>query len=460
MRRSASATAVLAVLVYCLSPSQLLARLELDHCHTAVHPLPVCRMAAFSMCPAATALPLAVACCGIRTAPMPRLYSPLALLAAKKVVVSATMVTPVRIMHPSYYQQKRPRPRFQDVFRGWAVELTKPDFNLQHAAKAVRFLPKLNFSGFTAEDPFFVALMDRCTKLLCEGNVSGKDISDMLSASALLRHQLPQLQEKLLPQLLNLSLQELDQGDWRVLVRFTVAARELQDGAQDLWTQLPRHLRAIADKAQVIATEDFPKLGSALANMPLDIPEVQSTLEELQAEAFRRLVDLDLPGIVMMLSAFSSARGNLSPELLDKASNVVLEKIAMKPTTLVDPELAKMVHAYAVLDVRNAALLKGVARTAIRQGLAMMGAWSVAALSWSYNKLAAPGDGLADFRRLVGDEVRLRGLSHDEVACSRHGPDGNGNHTLHRFWESRGPREHQRPLFIAPRPIGVLRGPQ
>ena len=55
----------------------------------------------------------------------------------------------------------KPQAYWRDVFRVWEREILKADFAIQHAAKALRLLPKVNFTGMPRRHPVLLKLLNR-----------------------------------------------------------------------------------------------------------------------------------------------------------------------------------------------------------------------------------------------------------------------------------------------------------
>lgn len=55
----------------------------------------------------------------------------------------------------------KPKAYWRDVFRVWEREILKADFAIQHAAKALRLLPKVNFTGMPRRHPVLLKLLNR-----------------------------------------------------------------------------------------------------------------------------------------------------------------------------------------------------------------------------------------------------------------------------------------------------------
>jgi len=357
---------------------------------------------------------------------------------------------PVQLLHPSKVQKGRPRARWQDTFRVWRREIPKPDFNILHAAKAVRLLPKLTFANMPADQPVFLNLMNQTKRLLKQGEAGGQEVGAMIRACAALRTDLPQLQAELLPLLVPLVPETISDMTAMDLTNLVLASAELrEDDLPDLWEVMPSQLGVIADGAGEIEIKDIPALLALIRKMPDEEGKATRAMEALQHQAVEKLPDFSLPQLASLIWGLED---DIERRLLTAVSSRVANRTATWNYKEVHPDLWRLVCAYGKLGVHEAPVLKAVARRALREGLDGLSGWGLAALVWAYSKLENASDGLADFRRHLDREVELREMSEELISQSYLGPDGGGNATLRRLWAAHPSRRAGRQMLLAPPP--------
>jgi len=366
---------------------------------------------------------------------------------------------PVFILHPSRVKKGHQMAPYHNVFKVWRREISKPDFNIKHAAKAVRLLPNCRFIGFDASDKVWVNLMNRSRELLTAGGVGGREVAAMVWAAATLRVELPQLQEALLPSLLPLVSQTIGDMDVEDLGKLVRAASQLRDVAPELWEVLPLHLELLAEKAATLKDEDLVEVSELIATMPEDCRSRAQALQALAQDVLRRIEDFTLPLLARALPIFvrtpvgvTETRSDLEEELWEATSTFVARQARFWNKKDVEPHLWLVAVHFARHRRRDASVLRAVARRALRDELARLSGWGLSALLWSYEELATPRDGLADFRRHLWYEAELRGLPTERLAASSLGPDGGGNQVLRDLWAGFGPRQAEQLPLLAPRP--------
>lgn len=388
--------------------------------------------------------------------------------------------TPAQILHPSKLQRGKSQVSFRDVFRVWKLEIQKPDFSARHAAKAIRLLPKCSFHSFKGEHPVLTSLLDRTKDLLSQGLASGDEVADMLGAAARLRTRLPQLQAALVPELLAVLSQVITGMSLESMSKLILASNDLKDVAPELSRALPECLATIAEQVHNVPTDDLPQMvlivaslqapgssegaqrgdseGGAAANASKVVP-VSGLLTALSVEVRRRIKDFALPQLASVTWGLVVG-GALGPRVRDSISKVVAERASTWSRKELDPDLWRIVCAFARAGARDARLQRTIARIALRETLASIDTWGIAAMAWSYEELHQQGDGLSDFRRHLAAEVELRGLAVDQVKLSRLGPDGGGDPELAALWRRLGSREPKGPVAggwqIAPRPMQLI----
>ncbi|CAE7384649.1 unnamed protein product, partial [Symbiodinium natans] len=379
---------------------------------------------------------------------------------------------PVQILHPSKVMRGRSKARWQDVFRVWEREIPKPDFAIHHAAKAVRLLPKVNFRGLPTEEegshPVLQHLLrrtqellqlDNCTVAVSEGISAGRnrreglcaeDVAAMIRAAESLATRLPQLQKDLVP-----SLQEKVQAAVTRLSDKDVISILLAgswESVPEVWAQFLGRLRP--DLADSVSMEDLPSLVRLLTGMPDTVAAARGERSNSQSAELLLTLREQVSAVAPMMSLsdladcfWCLADVNLVTKSLRRA---VTERVAQQAPKWrrkdYEPSLWQLVHAYAKMQVKDPAMWKAAARTALREDLATHTNWAIAVLQWSYAQLEDHEDDLGQFRLRLGAEAARRQLSREAP------PEWSQD--LGEEWLER--RVERRPHQIAPRPLRLL----
>lgn len=369
--------------------------------------------------------------------------------------------TPCKIPLPSRLRKKSSRPRFYEVFNAWLREVVKPDFSIHHAAKAIRLLPEIDFTGLVGEHRLLNILARRTKQFLVEGNVGTREVLEILDGVAGVQKQLPQMPKAILPDLLPLVPQALHHDLKPVhVLRLARAASKLQSVAPELQELLSICSRTCDPPVEEVSrTELIPDLVEALSTIPAKGEGTLEMLTALQDKVRQRLDGFDLPQLAWMLWKLQTS-GVLGEQLLSDVSAMVVKEAGVWNYVDVEPHLWQIACIYAHRGLREPKVLRALARRATTEGLERLSGWSLAALTWAYGELAEPKDGFAIFRRHLDREISQRRLTQKQIADSRLGRDGGGDKKLLTFWKSLGPRSPDRKdvHVLAPVPsLKVLR---
>ncbi|CAJ1399611.1 unnamed protein product [Effrenium voratum] len=387
---------------------------------------------------------------------------------------------PAQILHPSKVQRGRPQPRWQDVFRVWEREIPKADFAIQHAAKAVRLLPKVSFKHMPRQQPVLMNLLNRTKEFLLDDNCTmvvedplqpregrnhrvglvTEDAAAMMTAAVALKNVIPRLHGEVLPLLRCKVKHAVDSMSDKDVVRML-----LSDGLQrevGIWKQLVA--RARPELMQVLELQDLAGLIQRFCSMPWVVAAAKARykggrarpsgsgdfLLNLRDQVAEFIEDMTLDDVGVSLWWLAEA-DLVDDELLKAASAFIVRKKAMRWKDC-DESLWRLACSFAKVGREDLALalLKATARAVLQEDLGMLTNWAVAAMTWSYTQLESRQDGLDAFRARLSSERQLRQITQEQVAESAH----IHAEAMDEFWSSR--RIDTRPLFLAPRPVKLL----
>lgn len=290
----------------------------------------------------------------------------------------------------------------------------------------------------------------------------------MINAAVALQKPIPALKVDIVP-LLQIKVRDaVDAMSNKDVVRMLMT-RAFQEEAVT-WQRLLKRLGPELDEA--IDIEDIPQIIELLCSEEVAVTAA-AVLEEGQlpessdGEGLRplesgRLLRALRDQVVIYWDSFelseiascfwNLAKAKLIHEPLQAAaSHLVVQKAPRWQPKRFDPEVWQILCSLAQVGREDPALLKSLARLALRHDLGTMTNWAVCVISWSYAQLESPQDGLGDFRQRLQMELNLREIA-EEVAQSW---QVAYSEDMDEFWLRR--RIAQRPLFIAPRPVKLLR---
>eukprot|EP00435_Cladocopium_sp_Y103_P012855 s946_g3.t1 len=372
---------------------------------------------------------------------------------------------PVQILHPSKVMHGKPKAYWIDVFRVWEREIPKPDFAIHHAAKAVRLLPKVNFTGMPTKHPVLWNLLRR-TKV---GNSMTHEVcmvmgapESRINAAVALQKPIPALKVDIVPLLQikvrdavdAMSNKELPENcAWCSSCSGRLGpeldeAIDIEDGpASDQRQDIPKIIELLCSEevavtaAAVLEEGQLPQSSDGEGLRPLESGQLLRALRD------QVVIYWDSFELSEIASCFwNLAKAKLIHEPLQAAaSHMVVQKAPRWQPKRFDPEVWQILCSLAKVGREDPVLLKSLARLALRHNLGIMTNWAVCVTAW-YAQLESPQDGLGDFRQRLQMELNLREISAKEVAQSWQDMD--------EFWLRR--RIAQRPLFIAPRPVKLL----
>lgn len=368
--------------------------------------------------------------------------------------------TPVQIIHPAKVQGGRAKCTYFHIFKYWRREIVKPDFAIQHASKAVRLLVKLDFKGMPDDWPELARLLNRTRTFLERGEGTPKDIAGMLWTAARLQEDVPEIQEALLPALAPMVPPMLPKMSAEELRNVFRAARELrQHAGAGLWARLPEHVDSFAGQAGSLNALEVHELAPALGDLLADGGhDGRGVPSELLAHVHAHFDEFwyKLPRLAEVL-------WHLLPHAPDRAalwremSPGLVKQCRYWNSHDVDPHLWRLAMVHAKLGLGDTAFMKAVARRAMKEELATLSTWGIAALSWAFAESRSPKpDVLGAFRRLLGQEAARRSLDAALLDQSLLGPDGGGDRELRAVWEHYLPQAKEKEILVAPAPVKLL----
>lgn len=329
-------------------------------------------------------------------------------------------------------------------------EISKPTFDMSHATEAIRYLLILNFTHLPEDEPFLRALLNQTALWLAEGQATSKQVNLIMRSSIELREKLPQVQQELLPVLRPLiapALEELQPWNATVLAD---AATRLSDRTIKLNRTLRRRIVRLGNEVNQVPIKVLPELARAAATV---------LRGQERTELLRKVSERVVSNLPLLVSPFKTA--DLIWALA--GAQAIDKKLQQRFTGWLDRKVPywnkkkldafwKVVCAYAKAGIHDRKLMKLAARRALQEDLTTLSTWGMASLTWSFDALADPSDGLAGFRRLLKIEVQRRALSKKAIAGSSLGRDGGGDPELRLLFNEEGKKHRQRPIMIAPRP--------
>lgn len=384
----------------------------------------------------------------------------------------------------------KPKAFWKDVLRVWEREIPKPDFAVHHAAKAVRLLPKVNFTGMPPKHPVLMNLLKRTKEFLEEDNCTmmvedpekprggrahriglcTEDAQAMMRAATVLQRSIPELDRDIAPLL-------------QVKVRDAVNAMSNKDVVRMLlignlkgaetWSRLLSRLGP--ELADDIDLEEVAPIIQLLCSQQ---PTIEATtaldqgtgqpvktspkVEGLRAEESGHLLVILRDQVVTYLDVMElrdaaaaiwwlGNSGLMNNQLQEAASTFILRRVMSMLPQQYDPSVWQIACSFAKVQREEPSLLKAVARLALKNDLGTMTNWAVAVMSWSYTQLERSQDGLSSFRNRLKAEAKLRGITQEQVEES---PWLEYSEEMDKFWLAQ--RIDKRPLFIAPRPVKLL----
>jgi len=170
-------------------------------------------------------------------------------------------------------------------------------------------------------------------------------------------------------------------------------------------------------------------------------------ISERVQSALPLLSPLNLANLIWTLSAAQA----IDEQLQQRFTDWLARKVPDWNKRSLD-ELWRIVCAYAKSGIHDIKLMKLAARRAIQEDLTTLSNWGLASLTWSFDELAEPSDGLAAFRRLLKIEVQRRTFSQKVIAGSRFGRGGGGDPELKLLFDERGKKPRKKPILPASRP--------
>jgi len=383
----------------------------------------------------------------------------------------------------------KPKAYWRDVFRVWEREIPKPDFAIHHAAKAVRLLPKVNFTGMPVKHPVLWNLLKRTKDFLQEDNCTmvvedpsqprggrvhriglcTEDAAAMIKAALVLQKPIPTLKSDIVPLLRSKVSDAVDAMSNKDVVRMLLT-RALHEETVT-WMRLLKRLGPELDEA--IDIEDIPGMLELLCSEEVVVAAavaleegkpVQASNDEgvrpfesghllltLRDQVILYWDSLQLMDIATCFWSLANAK-LINEPLQSAASHMVVQKATRWVPKRFDPGVWQLVCSLAKVGRQDAPLLKAVARMALKHDLGTMTNWAVSVMTWSYSQLQRPEDNLGDFRQHLQMELALRGISNETAMQSW---KVIYSEDMDEFWLHR--RMAKPPLFIAPRPVKLLR---